>query len=95
MKKFQIEIGSVVRSEAGSDQGRLFLVVQEVDADFVMVANGQVRRMDHLKKKRRKHLKPTGLVVEELRSRLSDGKPVEDYEVRSWLKKEEEKLVQV
>lgn len=95
MKKFPIEIGSVVRSEAGRDQGRLFLVVQEVDADFVMVANGQLRRMDHLKKKRRKHLKPTGLVVEELRSRLSDGKPVEDYEVRSWLKKEEEKLVQV
>ena len=95
MKKFPIEIGSVVRSEAGRDQGRLFLVVQEVDADFVMVVNGQLRRMDHLKKKRRKHLKPTGLVVEELRSRLSDGKPVEDYEVRSWLKKEEEKLVQV
>ena len=52
MKKFPIEIGSVVRSEAGRDQGRLFLVVQEVDADFVMVANGQLRRMDHLKKKK-------------------------------------------
>ena len=95
MKKFPIELGSIVISKAGRDEGRLFIVVQEVDADFVMVVNGQLRKMDRLKKKRRKHLKPTGTVVEELRTRISEGKPVEDHEVRSWLKKEEEKLVQV
>lgn len=95
MKMFPIEIGSVVRSLAGRDQGRLFVVVQEVDSDFVMVANGKLRGMDRLKKKRRKHLKPTGSVVEELRDRLADGLTVEDHEIRSWLKKEEEKLVQV
>ena len=95
MNKFPIEIGSIVISKAGRDEGRLFIVVQEADQDFVMVANGQLRKMDRLKKKRRKHLKPTGTVVEELRNRISEGKTVEDHEVRSWLKKEEEKLVQV
>ena len=95
MNRFPVEIGSIVTSKAGRDEGRLFIVVQEIDADFVMVANGQLRKMDHLKKKRRKHLKPTGIVCEELRTRISEGKPVEDHEVRSWLKKEEEKLVQV
>ena len=95
MKMFPIEIGSVVRSLAGRDQDRLFVVVQEVDADFVMVANGKLRGMDRLKKKRRKHLKPTGSVIEELRDRLAQGGTVEDHEIRSWLKKEEEKLVQV
>ena len=92
---FPIEVGSVVRSLAGRDQGRLFVVIQEVDSDFVMVANGKLRGMDRLKKKRRKHLKPTGCVVEELRDRLAQGGTVEDHEIRSWLKKEEEKLVQV
>jgi len=95
MNRFHVEIGSIVQSKAGRDEGRLFIVVQEIDADFVMVANGQLRKMDHLKKKRRKHLKPIGIVCEELRTRISEGKPVEDHEVRSWLKKEEEKLVQV
>ena len=95
MKNAPIAVGSVVISKAGRDQGRLFLVVQEVDADFVLVANGRLRKMDHLKMKRRKHLKPTGTVVEALRERLSQGKPVEDHELRSWLSEEEEKLVQV
>ena len=95
MKMFPIEIGSIVRSMAGRDQNRLFVVVQELDPDFVMVADGKLRGMDRLKKKRRKHLKPTGCVVEELRSRIAEGAAVENHEIRSWLKKEEEKLVQV
>ena len=95
MKRYPIEVGSVVVSKAGRDEGRRFIVIQEVDDDFVMVANGRLRKMDRLKKKRRKHLKPTGTVVEELRARLSEGKPVEDHELRFWLSEEEEKLVQV
>lgn len=95
MKRWPVEIGSIVISLAGRDEGRRFIVIQEVDDDFVMVANGRLRKMDHLKKKRRKHLKPTGKVVEELRARLSEGKPVEDHELRFWLSEEEEQLVQV
>ena len=95
MKKLPVEIGSVVISKAGRDQGRRFLVIAEVDADFVMVANGELRRMDRLKKKRRKHLKPTGRIVPELRDRLANGPAVQDHELRAWLSEEEEKLVQV
>ena len=95
MKMLPIEVGSVVISKAGRDQGRLFLVVEEVDADFVMVANGALRKLDRLKKKRRKHLKPTGRIVPELRDRLANGQAVQDHELRAWLSEEEEKLVQV
>ena len=89
MNKLPIEIGSIVFSKAGRDMGRSFLVIQEIDKDFVMVADGKLRTMDRLKTKRRKHLKPTGEVVGELRERLSTGKPVFDHEVRTWLSKEE------
>ena len=95
MNRLPVETGSVVRSKAGRDQGRLFLVVEEVDDDFVMIANGDLRKMDRLKKKRRKHLKPTGTVIQALRDRLSKGEKVEDHELRAWLREEEEKLVQV
>ena len=95
MNRWPVEIGSIVISKAGRDQGRRFLVVGEVDDDFVMVANGDLRKMDRLKKKRRRHLQPTGAVVQALRDRISQGKPVEDHELRAWLREEEEKLVQV
>ena len=95
MNRLPVEIGSIVQSKAGRDQDRLFLVVEEVDDDFVMIANGDLRKMDRLKKKRRKHLKPTGTVVSALRDRLSKGEKVEDHELRAWLREEEEKLVQV
>ena len=95
MNKLPVEIGSVVVSKAGRDQGRLFLVVGEVDDDFVLIANGDLRKMDRMKKKRRKHLKPTGTVVQALRDRISNGERVEDHELRAWLREEEEKLVQV
>ena len=95
MKRWPVETGSIVISTAGRDEGRSYVVIQELDDDFVMVANGALRKMDRQKKKRRKHLKPTGRVVEALRDRLSQGKPVEDHELRTWLSEEEEKLVQV
>ena len=95
MNKLPIEVGSVVISKAGRDRGRIFLVIEEVDADFVRIANGELRKLDRLKKKRRKHLKPTGAVVQALRDRLSAGEKVEDHELRAWLREEEEKLVQV
>ena len=90
MNKLPVELGSIVISKAGRDQGRAFVVVGEVDDDFVMVANGALRKMDRQKKKRRKHLKPTGRVVQALRARLTQGKPVEDHELRDWLSEEEE-----
>ena len=64
-------------------------MVQELDSDFVLLADGKLRTMDHLKKKRRKHLKTTGIVVEELRERLRQGAAVENHEIRSWLNRED------
>ena len=90
MKRLPVEIGSIVISKAGRDEGRMFLVVGEVDDDFVMVANGALRKMDRQKKKRRKHLKPTGRVVAEVKTRLAEGRPIEDHELRAWLSEEEE-----
>ena len=89
MNKYPIEVGAIVVSKMGRDEGRRFVVVQEIDADFVLLADGALRTMDHLKKKRRKHLKTTGIVVEEVIARQRQGAAIENHEVRSWLKREE------
>jgi len=89
MNKYPIEVGAIVVSKMGRDEGRSFVVIQELDSDFVLLADGGLRTMDHLKKKRRKHLKTTGFVVQELRNRIANGETVENHEVRSWLNREE------
>lgn len=54
--KPEILPGRVVFSKKGRDKGRYFVVLYLVDADFVVMADGDTRKLDHTKKKRRKHL---------------------------------------
>ena len=89
MNKYPITVGSVVISRLGRDEGRPFIVMREIDADFVEIADGKLRGMDRLKKKRRKHLKTTGIFIAEVPERMAQGPAIENHEVRSWLKREE------
>ena len=89
MNMTPITAGMIVTSRMGRDQGRKFVVMQEVDDDFVLIADGDLRTVDRLKKKRRKHLKATHIVVEELMDELRTGAAIENHEIRSWLKREE------
>ena len=82
-------MGRIAISRAGRDEGRLFLVIEEIDADFVRVADGKNRGMDRPKKKRRSHLKPIERVDEALREKFLQGKTVENFEVRASLSHEE------
>lgn len=89
MNKLPITAGMIVVSRMGRDQGRKFVVMQEVDDDFVLVADGSLRTVDRLKKKRRKHLDATHTVAEDLLEKLRTGAAIENHEIRSWLKREE------
>ena len=56
MNKIPLEVGRVARSKTGRDGGRLFVIISELDDDFVLIADGQLRKIDRPKKKRRRHL---------------------------------------
>ena len=51
-----VQPGHVVFSKKGRDKGRYFVVLYTLDAEFVMMADGDTRKLNHMKKKRRKHL---------------------------------------
>ena len=85
-RTWPIEPGSVVKSKAGRDEGRIFAVISLVDQDFAMVADGGLRGMDRQKKKRLKHLHATGDTIPALQTRLNDAQPVENHELREWLR---------
>ena len=83
MNKIPLEVGRIVRSRAGRDSGRLFVILSEVDSDFVIIADGLLRRIDRPKKKRRKHLDATPE-----RFPSMTPWPPEDHMIRSALKAE-------
>ncbi|MGI6172690.1 MAG: RNA-binding protein [Christensenellales bacterium] len=89
MNKYPTDIGRVVVSKAGRDEGRRFVVIEEIDGDFVRIANGLLRTMGRPKKKRRRHLQATETVLEDIRRRIMAGEIVEDHMLRKALKIEE------
>ena len=59
--------GEIVRSKAGRDRGRAFVVWKILDEQYVLLVDGALRTMERPKKKKRRHL----LKASETRMELS------------------------
>ena len=86
-----VERGRLARSTAGRDKGRLCVVTEVLDENFVLTRDGRLRTLDRPKKKRKKHLCPLFAVY----APIAQGAATEDHQLRRWICEEEEKLVQV
>ena len=85
MNSFPMEVGRVVLSRAGRDQGHLFVIVDVIDENYVAIANGCQRKVDNPKKKKIKHLVAKSEIFEEIRKKIFSGSRIFDYEVRNKL----------
>lgn len=85
-----IDIGMVVRSRAGRDAGREFLVVGILDEEHVLLADGDLRKAEKPKKKKNKHLLATGRKIEQAEAISRKGESFTNAQIRSWLSNEEE-----
>lgn len=47
--------GMLARSKAGHDAGRVYVII-DVDDAYVYLADGRIRTLDKLKKKKKKHV---------------------------------------
>ena len=63
----EIQKSDIVRSDAGRDQGKLFIVLG-VEGEFLLLADGKSRRVEAPKRKKRRHV----LYVASEQTRLSD-----------------------
>lgn len=83
--KPELRSGIAAISLKGRDKGRIFVVLCQLDADFVLVANGGLRPLSRPKKKRKKHLRALGHEMTGLGARY-DAKTLTDHEIRMFLK---------
>ena len=63
----EIAASNIVRSVAGRDQGKLFIVLA-VEGEYLLLADGKGRRVEAPKRKKRRHV----LFVAEDSGRLAD-----------------------
>ena len=91
--KPEIFEGSAVISQKGRDKGRVFVVLYSVDADFVMVADGETRKLDRMKKKRRKHVRALPAAFPDAAGKWREG-TLKDSDLRTLIRPVREKIAE-
>ncbi|ACL75159.1 KOW domain-containing RNA-binding protein [Ruminiclostridium cellulolyticum] len=75
-------LGQVVLSKAGRDEGKIFVVTGLIDDSYVLISDGNSRRLENPKKKKLKHLIITDNVIEAIAQKISSGEKCTNAEVR-------------
>lgn len=82
---FGLQKGQVVKSKAGRDRNRVFVILDIVDDSFVLIADGDLRKLDSPKKKKIKHLIVYNTILKEFINMLKSNKKINDATVRKLL----------
>lgn len=76
------ELGQYVVSMAGRDSGRPFIVIKIVDDNFLMIVDGDLRKVDNPKLKKIKHLKVIDDVSLIIKDKIEKGENISNALVR-------------
>jgi len=79
-------VGMLVKSKAGHDKDSIYIVIKE-DERFVYLADGQLKSVEHPKKKSIKHVQPIKKIKsDELETKLLQQMPIRNEEIKRFLK---------
>jgi ribosomal protein L14E/L6E/L27E len=81
--EYPVEVGRLVKSTAGRDKGRYFLITEIIDENYVHLVDGDLRSKDRPKRKKIKHVKLCPQVITTIAAKLTGGARVFDAEIRS------------
>jgi ribosomal protein L14E/L6E/L27E len=79
-------VGKVVLSKAGRDKKRLYVVVRQINDDYVLLSNGNTKSLDVPKKKKMKHISILEDVDEEILSSIRLCSKSTDLKIKRFLK---------
>lgn len=68
-----MEPGQVVKSLAGRDKGRLYLIIGFAKGSQALLADGRCRTVNNPKKKNPRHLQPYHNIFPEIKERIRQG----------------------
>jgi ribosomal protein L14E/L6E/L27E len=77
----KIDIADVVISLNGRDKGKRFIVYSKEDI-YSYLIDGKGRKLEKPKKKKDKHIRPEGIVSDNMAQKLKTGDNITNKEVR-------------
>lgn len=77
-----IALGQIVHSRAGRDKDKYFIVIGIIDNNYVLIADGDLRKYKNPKKKKIKHLVLHELFAEDIIKKLQENKIISDADLR-------------
>ena len=81
----ELQIGQVVRSKSGRDEGRVFVILDILDDKYVLLVDGDLRRLDKPKKKKIMHLIIYKTIIEDLKAKVINGERFNNAYIRKML----------
>lgn len=78
--------GQIVFSKSGRDKGKAFIVL-DYNEDYVFIADGDLRKLEKPKKKKKIHIQITKFCDELLKSKIENGEYILDADLRKALAK--------
>jgi ribosomal protein L14E/L6E/L27E len=80
-----LRVGQIVKSKAGRDKGRIFIIAEIVDDINVKICDGELRKVSKPKLKKIKHLIVYNRVFEEIETRVSKNEKLNNAYIRRLL----------
>lgn len=81
-------IGKLVLSKAGRDKNHLYIVIGEVDEEYVFLSNGSTKPVSKPKKKKLKHLEFLDCIDEKIKEAVIKNDKSTDLQIKNFLKRE-------
>lgn len=78
-------LGRVVLSTAGRDSGKLYIIIDVIDDNYVLLTDGKLRPENKPKKKKLRHLRFTDIIAEEIKQDILSGKRLDNSTIRRFL----------
>ena len=79
-------IGKIVLSKAGRDKDHLYVVVGNLDEDYVLLVNGDNKTIIKPKKKKAKHISVIDDVNDEVKAAIINNDKSTDIQIKRFLK---------
>jgi len=75
-------IGRLVFSQSGRDRGKAFVVVGVLQDRYILIADGDVHKIEKPKKKNIRHVKVSNIVADKVYEYLDRGEKPDNYLIK-------------
>ena len=83
-KRMEIAKSNIVRSDAGRDKGKLFVVLS-VEGEYLLLADGKSRKVESPKRKKRRHVLFVAADENRLSEKIKSDEKITNSEIRRTL----------